>query len=33
MSDVYVEIGINTIRKQCPLFNQWLEKLEALGKD
>ncbi len=27
------EIGINTIRKQCPLFNQWFEKLEALGED
>ncbi len=26
------QIGIDAIRKQCPLFNEWLNKLEALVK-
>ncbi|CAH9017633.1 DUF4276 family protein [Candidatus Nitrosacidococcus sp. I8] len=25
-----IEIGIDTIRKECSLFNQWLERLEKL---
>ncbi|MDR2116131.1 MAG: DUF4276 family protein [Planctomycetaceae bacterium] len=25
-------IGITTMRKECPLFNTWLEKIETLGK-
>ena len=26
-------IGINTIRQKCPLFHQWLSKIEALGDE
>jgi hypothetical protein len=26
------EIGLDLIRKECPHFNDWLTKLEALGK-
>ncbi|MEI6520185.1 MAG: DUF4276 family protein, partial [bacterium] len=25
-----IEIGIDTIRKECPLFNKWLENIETL---
>jgi hypothetical protein len=27
------EIGIQTIREKCPLFNAWLDKLEALAQN
>ena len=26
-----LEIGLHRIRKECPHFNEWLEKLESLG--
>jgi len=26
-----LEIGLPTIRKECPLFNEWVAKLESLG--
>jgi hypothetical protein len=28
-----LEIGLKTIRKECKLFNAWLEQLETLGRD
>lgn len=26
-----IEIGLDTIRNKCPLFNDWLNKIESLG--
>lgn len=27
-----IEIGLDTIRKECPLFNAWLSRIEALAE-
>jgi len=29
---IALEIGLDTIRQQCPLFNAWLNRLESLAK-
>ena len=28
---ISLDIGLDTIRHQCPVFNQWILQLEALG--
>lgn len=28
---IALDIGLNTIRKECPVFHAWLEKIENLG--